>query len=85
MTGNTDMHLLVTDTLKRNGPQDLVIVFLSIQITIDKMQLYLLSIAYACPPWCGGVMVDKLTFNLLAIALVDIPAVNMPIAHFIKT
>ena len=32
-----------------NGPQDLVTVFLCIQISIDKMQLCLLSIANACP------------------------------------
>ena len=30
-------------------------------------------------------MVEKLTFNSLAIALVDIPAVSMPIAHSIIT
>ena len=30
-------------------------------------------------------MVEKLTFNLLATALIDIPAVGMPIAHSLKT
>jgi hypothetical protein len=30
-------------------------------------------------------MIEKLTFNSLAIALVDIPAVSMPIAHTLKT
>ena len=39
--------------LKRKGPhnvsKDLVTVFLCIQISIDKMQLCSLSVAYACP------------------------------------
>ena len=39
MTGNTDMQLLVTDALNIIGPQYLVMVFLCIQIAIDKMQL----------------------------------------------
>jgi hypothetical protein len=30
-------------------------------------------------------MVDKLTLNYLATALVDIPAVSMPIARSLKT
>jgi hypothetical protein len=30
-------------------------------------------------------MVEKLTVNYLATALVDIPAVSMPIAHSLKT
>jgi hypothetical protein len=30
-------------------------------------------------------MVEKLTFNSLATALVDIPAISMPIAHAFKT
>jgi hypothetical protein len=30
-------------------------------------------------------MVEKLTLNSLAIALVDIPALSMPIAHSLKT
>ena len=30
-------------------------------------------------------MVEKLTFNSLGTALVDIPAVSMPIAHSLKT
>jgi hypothetical protein len=29
-------------------------------------------------------MVDKLTFNSLATALVDIPAFSIPIAHYLK-
>ena len=32
-----------------NEPQDLVTVSLCIQIVIDKMQLYSLSVEYACP------------------------------------
>jgi hypothetical protein len=32
-----------------NGPRDLIKVSLCIQIAIDKMQLYSLSVAYACP------------------------------------
>ncbi len=30
-------------------------------------------------------MVEKLTLNSRATALVDIPAVSMPIAHYLKT
>ena len=30
-------------------------------------------------------MVEKITFNFLATALVDIPVVSMPIAHSLKT
>jgi hypothetical protein len=30
-------------------------------------------------------MIEKLTLNPLAIALVDIPEVSMPIAHSLKT
>ena len=30
-------------------------------------------------------MVEKLTYNYTAIALVDISAVSMPIAHYLKT
>ena len=48
MTENTDMHLLVTDTFNKNEPQDLVTVFLWFEISINKMQLCLLSLAYAC-------------------------------------
>ena len=51
MTGDTDVHLLVTDTLKQsphNGPHDLVMVSLCIQIAIDKRQLRSLSTACAC-------------------------------------
>jgi hypothetical protein len=33
-----------------NEPQDLITVFLCIQIAINKMQLCLLSVAYACLP-----------------------------------
>jgi hypothetical protein len=41
--------LMVADEWHDNGPQDLVTVSLVIQIAIDKMQLCLLSVAYACP------------------------------------
>jgi hypothetical protein len=41
-TGKTYMHVLVTE--KKNGTQDLVMVFLCIEIAIGRMQL-----AYACP------------------------------------
>jgi hypothetical protein len=37
------------DEWHNNGPQDLITVSLSIQIAIDKMQLCLLPVAYACP------------------------------------
>jgi hypothetical protein len=42
-------EVTATDEWKDNGPQDLVMVSLGIQIAIDKMQLCLLSIVYACP------------------------------------
>ena len=41
--------LMAADEWHDNGPQDLVTVFLCIQIAIDKMQLCLLSVAYVCP------------------------------------
>ena len=41
--------VIVADEWHDNGPQDLVTVSLSIQIAIDKMQLCLLSVAYASP------------------------------------
>jgi hypothetical protein len=41
--------VMVADEWHDNGPQDLVTVSLCIQIAIDKMQLCLLSVAYACP------------------------------------
>ena len=44
---------MAADEWHNNGPQDLVTVSLCIQIAIDKMQLCLLSVVYACPtpPW----------------------------------
>jgi hypothetical protein len=41
-------HELMADEWHDNGPQDLVTISLCIQMAIDKMQLCLLSIAYAC-------------------------------------
>ena len=35
--------------MHNNGPQDPVMVFLCIQIAIDKIKLCSLSVAYACP------------------------------------
>ena len=53
MTGNTDMHLLVTETFFKNGPhngpQGLGNLNAQKYIDIDKMQLCSLSVAYACP------------------------------------
>jgi hypothetical protein len=40
--------VMATDKWHDNGPQDLITVSLWIQIAIDKMQLCLLSVAYAC-------------------------------------
>jgi hypothetical protein len=51
MTGNTHTHLLVTDLFLNglhNGTQDLVTIFLCIQIAIDKVHLGSLSVAYVC-------------------------------------
>jgi hypothetical protein len=42
-------EVMAADEWHNNGPQDLVKVFLCIEIDIDKMQLSLLSVAYACP------------------------------------
>jgi hypothetical protein len=42
-------ELMAEDEWHDNGPQDLVTVSLCIQIAIDKMQLCLLCLAYACP------------------------------------
>jgi hypothetical protein len=56
------MHLLGTDTLKKNGPQDLVTVFLCNEIAIYKMQLCSLSVAHTItlqPPW--GTLFTMLT------------------------
>jgi hypothetical protein len=36
-------------TGNRDGPQDLVTVSLYIKIAIDKIKLYSMSVAYACP------------------------------------
>ena len=40
---------MAADEQHDNGPQDLVTIYLCIQIAIDKMQLCSLSVAYACP------------------------------------
>ena len=40
---------MVVDEWHNNGTQDLVKVSLCIQIAINKMQLCLLSVSYACP------------------------------------
>ena len=42
-------EVMAVDEWHDNGPQDLVMVSLCIQIAIDKMQLCSWSIAYACP------------------------------------
>jgi hypothetical protein len=42
-------EVMVADEWLDNWPQDLVTVSLHIQTAIDKMQLCLLSVAYACP------------------------------------
>ena len=42
-------EVMAADEWHDNGPQDVVSVFLCIQIAIHKMQLCSLSIAYACP------------------------------------
>jgi hypothetical protein len=42
-------EVMAADEWHNSGPQDLVTVFLCIQIAIDKMQLCSLSVAYACP------------------------------------
>jgi hypothetical protein len=42
-------EVMAADEWHNNEPQDLITVSLCIQIAIDKMQLYLLSVAYACP------------------------------------
>ena len=42
-------EVMAGDEWHDNGPQDLVIVCLCIQIAIDKMQLCSLSVAYVCP------------------------------------
>ena len=41
-------EVMAADEWHDNGPQDLVTVPQCIQMTIDKMQLCLLSVAYAC-------------------------------------
>jgi hypothetical protein len=42
-------EVLAVDEWHNNGPQDLISVSRCIKIPIDKMQLCLLSVAYACP------------------------------------
>jgi hypothetical protein len=42
-------EVMAADELYDNGPQDIITVSLCIQISIDKMQLCSLSIAYAYP------------------------------------
>ena len=42
-------EVMAADKWHENGPQDLVMVSLCIQIVVDKMQLCLLSVAHACP------------------------------------
>ena len=122
-------EVIAADKWNDNGPHDLIMVSLCIQIAVAKMQLCSLYGAYACPygspggwsqiipqvkkpdvedlGWHGytwSVVVrpvgrtDKLskltleaaygreiTFNSLATALVDSPAVSRPIAHSLKT
>jgi hypothetical protein len=46
MTANTDVHLLVTNTLKNKWA---LTVSLCFQIAIDKIELCLFSVAYPCP------------------------------------
>jgi hypothetical protein len=41
--------VIAVDEWQDNGPQDLIMVSLCIQIDIDQMQLCSLSVAYACP------------------------------------
>jgi hypothetical protein len=104
-------EVMAVDEWHNNGPQDLIMESLCIQIAIDKMQLCLSSVAYACPyhkPTATmghsvhNVDISKLlshttpytwsveeaygrTLNSLSTALLDIPAVTMPIAHSLKT
>ena len=42
-------EVMAADEWHDNGPPDLVMVSLCIQIAMDKMQLCSLSVAYACP------------------------------------
>ena len=42
-------HRYLKNNWPHNGPQDLVMVFLCIQIAIDQIQLCSLFVAYACP------------------------------------
>ena len=47
--GHERTGVMAADIWHDNGPRDLVTVPLCIQIAIDKMQLGLLSVTYACP------------------------------------
>ena len=42
-------EVVVVDEWHDNGPQDLIMVSLCIQIAINKVQLCLLSVAFDCP------------------------------------
>ena len=47
--GTVHHEVMAADEWHDNGPQDLAMVSLCIQMTFYKMQLYSLSVAYACP------------------------------------
>jgi hypothetical protein len=42
-------EVMAADEWHDNGPQDLITVSLCIQIAIEKMSLFSLSVAYSCP------------------------------------
>jgi hypothetical protein len=56
--------MLVADEWHDNGPQDLITVFMCIQIAIDKMQLCSLSVTYACPYHNHTVTMDNSVHNV---------------------